>query len=184
MSLIKSSHFEIGKKAPDFELFNTVTLQMDSLNKLKGKKGTAILFICNHCPFVVHINKELIKLANDYKEQKINFIAISSNDVNFYPQDSPELMKQVATDLEYPFPYLYDKSQDVAKAYNAVCTPDLYLFDKNLKNVYHGQLDDSRPGNGIPLTGKDFRNAIKNLLKKTKNATFQKPSIGCSIKWI
>ena len=183
MALVESNSFELGKEAPSFNLLNTINDQTVSLSDLKEKKATAIFFICNHCPFVIHINNQLVKMANDYISKGIAFIAISSNDINTHPQDGPIYMKQVAEKLNYPFPYLYDESQEVAKAYNASCTPDLYLFDSELKAVYHGQLDDSRPGNGIPVTGKDFRNAMDMLLAKTVNITPQKPSIGCNIKW-
>lgn len=183
MSLINSNHFEVGKKAPDFKLINSVDNKINELSELKGENGTAIFFICNHCPFVIHINKELVAMANSYLKKGINFIAISSNDTSYYSQDGPEYMKQVALNLKYPFPYLFDENQDVAKAYDATCTPDLYLFDENLKSVYHGQLDNSRPGNGIPVTGNDFRNAIDFLLANEVNNNKPIQSIGCSIKW-
>lgn len=174
---------KVGTSAPDFTLLNTVDNQTLSLAELKGEKGTAIFFICNHCPFVIHVNEGLVAMANDYKEKGINFVAISSNDVVNYPQDGPEKMKEVAQNLNYPFPYLYDETQEIARAYDAACTPDLYLFDQDLKAVYHGQLDDSRPGNGIPVTGNDFRHALDCLLENKSNDTPQKPSIGCNIKW-
>lgn len=183
MALTESNTFEIGKEAPNFNLINTVNDQMESLTQLKGENGTAIFFICNHCPFVLHVNDELVKMANDYKNKGIAFIAISSNNVETHPQDGPQFMKEVAQKLRYPFPYLYDESQEVAQAYDAACTPDLYLFDANLKAVYHGQLDDSRPGNGLPVTGADFRNAMDCLLESKTNDTPQRPSIGCNIKW-
>lgn len=183
MALVGSNIFENGKIAPDFSLIDTITDSVKNLKELKGRNGTIIMFICNHCPFVIHVNNELVKLANDFIPKGINFIAISSNDVNYYMQDGPNYMKRVALHLKYPFPYLYDESQKVAKAYNAACTPDFYLFDSNLKSVYHGQLDDSRPGNGIPVNGKDLRLAIANVLENKKNSETQKPSIGCSIKW-
>jgi peroxiredoxin len=183
MSLVESKDFEKGKKAPDFKLINAVTNKINELSELKGENGTAIFFICNHCPFVIHINNELVAMANKYIEKGINFIAISSNDINYYPQDAPEYMKQVALNLNYPFPYLFDESQEVAKAYDATCTPDLYLFDENLESVYHGQLDNSRPGNGVPVTGSDFRTAMDYLLENKVNNNATIPSIGCSIKW-
>lgn len=183
MALTTSNKFEMGNIAPNFKLKNTINDQIISLTDTKGEKGTAIFFICNHCPFVIHVNDELVKLANDYNKKGISFIAISSNDIINYPQDHPELMKKVAQESKYPFPYLYDETQEIAKAYDAACTPDLYLFDENLKAVYHGQLDDSRPGNGIEVTGKDFRNAIDILLENKSLTKNQKPSIGCNIKW-
>jgi peroxiredoxin len=183
MSLIESNYFEIGKLAPDFTLFDTVSNKNISLSNLKGKKGTVIMFICNHCPFVIHVNDQLVRLANDYLAKEINFIAISSNDINNYPQDGPIYMKQVALKLKYPFPYLFDENQTVAKAYDASCTPDFYVFDDKLKSIYHGQLDNSRPGNGISVTGFDIRNSLDKLLTNKVNLEIQKPSIGCSIKW-
>lgn len=183
MARTESKEFEIGKQAPDFTLFNTVDNQLVSLENAKGDKGTMIMFICNHCPFVIHVNEILVKLGNEYQPKGIHFIAISSNDVVNYPQDAPHLMQKVAKDLQYPFPYLYDETQEVAKAYNAACTPDFYLFDGDLKAVYHGQLDESRPGNGIPVTGKDLILAMENVLNNKPVIEHQKPSLGCGIKW-
>jgi peroxiredoxin len=173
----------LGTIAPDFTLFDTVSQKALSLKNLKGTKATVVLFICNHCPFVIHVNEELVKLANDYKSKGIEFIAISSNDIENYPQDAPELMRKTAVDLKYPFPYLYDDTQNVANAYDAACTPDNYVFDADLKLVYRGQLDDSRPGNGIAVTGKDIRHALDCVFNEIKNSSIQKPSIGCNIKW-
>lgn len=173
----------LGTKAPDFNLIDTKDNQLKSLNDLKGDIGTLVMFICNHCPFVIHVNAELVKLANDYKPIGINFIAISSNDVDNYPQDGPDKMKTHAEENHYPFPYLYDETQDIAKAYDAACTPDFFLFDRDLKLVYAGQLDGSRPGNDIPVTGKDLRAAIKALLNNEAIDPNQKPSMGCNIKW-
>ena len=141
------------------------------------------MFICNHCPFVIHVNSALVKMASTYQEKGINFIAISSNDVENYPQDAPDLMKQLAKDEQFPFPYLYDETQEVAKAYDAACTPDFYVFDTDLKAVYHGQLDNSRPGNGKPVSGIDLRNSLDNLLESKPVLENQKPSMGCGIKW-
>lgn len=183
MALTASNSFPIGAKAPNFKLLNTIDSTLIELNNFKGLKGTAIFFICNHCPFVIHLNEALVKIANDYQDKGIQCIAISSNDVQNYPQDSPDLMKELAQKLNYPFPYLYDESQQVAVSYQAACTPDLYLFNSELKAVYHGQFDASRPQNGIPVTGNDFRNAIECLLNNQINARQQMPSIGCNIKW-
>ena len=183
MALTASNPFETGTKAPDFSLLNVTSNETNTLAELKGEKGTVMMFICNHCPFVIHVNPELVRLANDYQKQGIAFIAISSNDVQEYPQDAPIYMKEVAAKLNYPFPYLYDETQEVAKAYDAACTPDFYVFDQELKSVYHGQLDDSRPGNGLPLTGHDLRNVLDLLIEGKANTTQQKPSIGCNIKW-
>ena len=183
MALTESNSFENGTLAPNFILLDTLSGSKLDLQQLKGDNGTVIMFICNHCPFVVHVNEQLVTLANDYTKKGIGFIAISSNDVENYPQDGPELMKQVGTDLNYPFPYLYDETQEVAKAYDAACTPDFYVFDADLKSTYHGQLDNSRPGNGLPVTGQDLRDAIDAVLNNHNPITLQKPSIGCNIKW-
>jgi peroxiredoxin len=183
MARTPSNTFEKGTSAPNFTLFDTVSQQNISLQDAKGEKGTLIMFICNHCPFVLHVNEELVKLANEYQSKGIGFIAISSNDVVNYPQDGPDLMKVQAEKVGYTFPYLYDETQDVAKAYDAACTPDLYVFDQNLKAVYHGQLDDSRPGNGIPVTAKDMRAVLDSVVAGTQYSGPEKPSIGCNIKW-
>lgn len=181
MALTESALFELGSQAPDFQLLNTVNGQLERLQELKGEKGTAIFFICNHCPFVIHVMDELIQLGKDYAGSGINFIAISSNNVETHPQDGPAFMKAVGERLGYP--YLYDETQEVAKSYRAACTPDLYVFDGELSLTYHGQLDDSRPGNNIPVTGKDLRLALDCLLNGETNTAAQKPSIGCGIKW-
>jgi peroxiredoxin len=183
MSLTPSTMLPLGTKAPDFNLLDTVSGNMLSLSKLKGDEGTVIMFICNHCPFVKHVNEELVRITNDYRVAGFNFIAISSNDVSAYPQDGPDAMRQQATIESYPFPYLYDATQEVAQAYKAACTPDFYLFDSYLKLVYRGQLDDSRPGNGIPLSGRSLREAMDALLGNKQVPEPQKPSIGCNIKW-
>ncbi|MFA7273922.1 MAG: thioredoxin family protein [Crocinitomicaceae bacterium] len=183
MALIESNPFHLGEKAPDFILFDTISGKNLSLQTLKGKLGTAIFFICNHCPFVQHINEELVSLAKEYQAKGIAFVAISSNDVKYYPQDGPDQMKVVGQNLNYPFPYLYDETQEVAKAFDATCTPDLYLFDKELKATYHGQLCASRPTNGIPVTGNDLRKAMDALMAGNPPLKHQKPSMGCSIKW-
>ncbi|WP_459212367.1 thioredoxin family protein [Aquimarina rhabdastrellae] len=183
MARTPSNMLPLGTIAPDFNLVNTLTDTDITLQECKGDKGTVVMFICNHCPFVIHVNSEIAKLAKDYQSQGIGFVAISSNDVVNYPQDSPHLMKTTAQENAYSFPYLYDETQEVAKAYDAACTPDFYLFDADLKLVYRGQLDDSRPGNGIPVTGKDLRAALDAVLHDTVIDTIQKPSIGCNIKW-
>ena len=183
MSLTPSNMMPLGTIAPDFELPDTVSGENKTLSEYKPGKAIVIMFICNHCPYVVHVQEEIVRLANDYLPKGILFIAISSNDINHYPADSPEKMKEMALAKDYPFPYLFDESQDVAKSYNAACTPDFYIFDQEFKCVYRGQLDDSRPGSGIPLSGRDIRKALDDLLNgKTVNAD-QKPSIGCNIKW-
>ena len=141
------------------------------------------MFICNHCPFVKHVQHELVRLAKDYQPKGVSFIALSANDTAQYPDDSPQQMKRVATELGYPFPYLYDESQSTARAYDAACTPDFFVYDGALKLEYHGQLDDSRPGNDVPVSGKDLWAALDALLSGKPINPAQKPSIGCSIKW-
>ena len=183
MARTPSNMLPLGTIAPDFNLLDTVSNTKLSLQNLKGNKATVIMFICNHCPFVIHVNPEIVSIANAYAEKGISFIAISSNDVSNYPQDSPENMTIHAKKEDYPFPYLYDETQEIAKAYDAACTPDFYVFDANLKLSYRGQLDDSRPGNGIEISGKDLRHAIDCLLENKENKASQKPSIGCNIKW-
>ncbi|MEP5340793.1 MAG: thioredoxin family protein [Algibacter sp.] len=184
MARTPSNMIPLETEAPDFNLFDTISGNTLSLKNLKGDKATVIMFICNHCPFVIHVNPIMVSIANAYAEKGIGFIAISSNDAINYPQDSPEKMAIHAKHEGYPFPYLYDEAQDVAKAYDAACTPDFYIFDVNLKLAYRGQLDDSRPGNGIPVTGKDLTHALDCLIEGKVDNTTQKPSIGCNIKWI
>jgi len=184
MSNSPSNMLPLGTLAPSFELYDSVSGQNLALDSLKGNLGTVIMFICNHCPFVIHVNPELVRMAKTYKEKGISFIAISSNDVVNYPQDGPEFMTQIAKDANYTFPYLFDKTQEVAMAYDAACTPDFYVFNKTLELVYRGQLDDSRPGNKKPLNGIDLRTAINSIIEGTKLNTDQKPSMGCNIKWI
>ncbi|MBR9852954.1 MAG: thioredoxin family protein [Algicola sp.] len=183
MARTPSNMLPLGTKAPNFELLDTISGKTLSLENIKGKKGTVVMFICNHCPFVVHVNPMLVKLAKIYQEKGIAFIGISSNDVENYPQDAPHLMTKKASEEGYPFPYLYDKTQEIAKAYDAACTPDLYLFDPKMNLVYRGQLDDSRPGNNIPLTGTDLKNAMDSVLVGKEINPDQKPSLGCNIKW-
>ena len=173
----------LGAKATDFNLLDTVSGNALSLDQLKSDQATVIIFICNHCPFVKHLDAGIVALAKDYQAKGVAFIAISSNDVENYPQDAPDLMKVEAEKVGYSFPYLYDATQEVAKAYQAACTPDFYVFDKELKCVYRGQMDDSRPSNGKPVTGKDLRSAL-NMLLEGRNINFeQQPSVGCNIKW-
>ncbi len=179
-----SNMMPLGTVAPDFNLPDTVSETHMSLQAIKGKKGTLVAFICNHCPFVIHINPEFSNMAKEYQEKGIGFVAISSNDAENYPQDGPHLMKQTAEENNYTFPYLYDENQTIAMAYDAACTPDFYLFDAQLKLVYRGQLDDSRPGNGLPVNGKDIRDAVNALLENKSIDPNQKPSIGCNIKWL
>lgn len=183
MVLTSSKMIDLGTQAPDFSLPDTISGKKMSLNDLKSNIATVIMFICNHCPYVKHIRKELIKMAGEYLPKGIQFVAISSNDAKEYPADGPEEMKDVAKQYNYPFPYLYDESQKVAKDYDATCTPDLFVFDNNLKCVYRGRFDESTPGNNIPVTGNDLRAALNNILEGKPVASDQKPSMGCNIKW-
>ncbi len=183
MAQTASNMLPLGTTAPEFYLKDTNSNDTSSFEDLKGTHGTLVMFICNHCPFVHHVIREIVMIANDYRVQGIGVIAISSNDVEKYPQDSPELMADFALEHKIDFPYLYDESQETAKAYQAACTPDFYLFDSQDKLFYRGQLDDSRPGNGIPLSGSDLRGAIDALIYNRSLKELQKPSIGCSIKW-
>jgi len=183
MSLTPSNMLPLGTKAPNFELYDTISQKTFSFSELKGEQATVIMFICNHCPFVVHVNQEIVTIANQYQPKGIAFIAISSNDVVHYPQDGPDKMKQHAKNNHYPFPYLYDETQEVAKQYDAACTPDFYVFNSQNQLVYRGQLDDSRPENGVAITGADLRNALDCLLANKPITKTQKPSIGCNIKW-
>ena len=141
------------------------------------------MFICNHCPYVIHVNDELVRVANDYKEQGVSFVAISSNDVVNYPADSPDKMRVLAEKLQYPFPYLYDETQDVARAYDAACTPDFYVFDAERKLTYRGRLDKSRPGNPEDCNGEDLRKATDGTIVVAAPIEKQYPSAGCNIKW-
>ena len=183
MALTPSTMAPLGIDAPDFTLPDPVNGSERSLDELRSDTATVIMFICNHCPYVKHIQVGLVELANDYIPQGISFIAINSNDVANYPEDSPENMKAVAERLGYPFPYLFDESQEIASAYDAACTPDFFIYDKNLKLVYRGQMDDSRPGNGKPVTGSDIRDALDELIAGNDLSADQIPSIGCNIKW-
>jgi peroxiredoxin len=183
MALTESTMLELGTIAPDFALTDAVTGRTVHRDDFLGQKALLVIFICTHCPYVKHIEKSLGKLSQDYAGKPIGMVAISSNDVATHPVDSPEGLKQQAIANGFKFPYLYDESQDVAHAYQAACTPDPYLFGANFKLVYRGQYDDSRPGNGIPVTGKDLRAAIDAVLAGKPVAKEQKPSIGCNIKW-
>ncbi|MCD9575573.1 thioredoxin family protein [Flavobacterium soyae] len=183
MARTPSNMIPLGTLAPDFNLKDTNSNNIYSFEDLKGSKGTLVIFMCNHCPFVLHVINEIVMISNDYRVQGLGIIAISSNDIVKYPQDSPELMTDFALQHKIDFPYLFDETQEVAKAYDAACTPDFYLFDNQDKLFYRGQLDDSRPGNGIPLSGTDLRNAIDALIYNRILNEIQKPSIGCNIKW-
>lgn len=172
----------LGTTAPDFRLPDTNGKTV-SLADFRDKPALLVIFMCNHCPYVKHICEGLAQLARDYIPRGVGMVGINSNDVANYPEDSPANMAREVKSAGYVFPYLYDESQAVAKAYRAACTPDIYLFDKNRKLVYRGQCDDSRPGNGIPITGKDLRAALDAVLAGKPVSSNQKASIGCDIKW-
>ena len=174
---------ELGAPAPDFQLPDLVTGKTISLDSFAGKKALVVMFICRHCPYVVHVQEELARLGRDYAAKSVGIVAISSNDAAAYPMDAPPGLKRMAEELGFNFPFCYDESQETAKAYAAACTPDFYVFDENRKLVYRGQLDDSRPGNGIPVTGRDLRAAIDAVLEGRPAPSVQKPSLGCNIKW-
>jgi len=177
MALTPSTMLALGTLAPNFILPDVVSGNMVSLEDFKNKEALLVMFICRHCPYVQHIKEEIAKIGQDYKEKNIAIIAISANDINSYPQDSPENLKEMAEELNFSFPYLYDKSQEIAKAYTAACTPDFFLFDKNRKLVYRGQLDNSRPGNNLPVTGKDLREAMDAVLEDKPINPDQNPSM-------
>lgn len=181
MARTASNMMALGTIAPDFTLPDVVTGKQVSLQP--KQIATLVMFICNHCPFVKHIQNQLVSLGKDYIAKGVNIIAINANDAVNYPDDAPDKMKSIAEALGYNFPYLYDETQEVAKAYQAACTPDFYVFDQTLRCVYRGQLDDSRPGSEVPVTGKDIRAALDALLAGKSVNEEQKPSLGCNIKW-
>lgn len=174
---------ELGTKAPDFELPDVVTDDTVALSDFDDSRAMLVIFMCNHCPYVKNIKEALVDLANDYDEEELGIVAISSNDVEKYPDDGPEMMAEDAEKYGYPFPYLFDETQEVAHAYHAACTPDFFLFDEDRELVYRGQFDDSRPGNDKPVTGEDLRDAIDLLLEDGEMVEKQIPSMGCNIKW-
>jgi peroxiredoxin len=182
MSLTPSTMLPLGTSAPDFKLPDT-TGKTVSRADFKNAPALLVAFICNHCPYVIHIRKALAQLGRDYLPRGVAIVAINSNDANNYHADSPAKMKEEMQVAGYTFPYLYDESQAVAKAYRAACTPDLYVFDREHKLVYRGQFDDSRPGNGKPVTGQDLRAALDAVLAGKPVPAAQIPSIGCNIKW-
>jgi peroxiredoxin len=182
MVLTPSTMLPLGTKAPDFTLVN-VDGRTVSLADFKGKSALVVIFMCNHCPYVKHIANELARFTSEFIAKGVGIVGISSNDVANYPADSPEQMVAEAEERGYQFPYLYDDTQDVAKAYHAACTPDFYLFDGEQRLVYRGQFDSSRPDSGIPVTGADLRAAIESVLSGKSPAEDQRPSIGCNIKW-
>lgn len=181
--LTRSTMLPLGTSAPDFDLSDVITGKKYSIKDISSNKALLVMFICKHCPFVKHIQNELSKMGRDYEKKDIQIIAISSNSVETHPEDSPKKLKEQAEKYGFTFPYLYDETQEVAKSYTAACTPDFFLFNKQRKLVYRGQLDDSRPGNFRKVTGKDLREAIENTLKGKSVSKDQKPSAGCNIKW-
>lgn len=184
MSRTDSTMMPLGTLAPGFILPEPASDSDVRLADVAGKHATVVMFICNHCPYVKHVNAELVKLAGDYMPQGVGFVAISANDADYRPEDGPRPMAAQARALGYPFPYLYDQSQEVAKAYDAVCTPDFFVFDAALECAYRGQLDSSRPGNGQPVTGADLRAALTAILAgEAIPDEAQTPSQGCNIKW-
>lgn len=180
---VESTMRPLGSPAPAFTLMDVVAQQDRSLDDVRGRLATVVMFICNHCPYVKHVNSELIAVARDYGDRGVGFVAINANDADQYPDDSPDRMAEVAAELGYPFPYLHDQTQEVARAYGAACTPDLFVYDADLTLAYRGRLDASTPGNFEPLTGADLRAALDALLAGRPVATEQIPSMGCSIKW-
>jgi len=181
MVAVHSTMLPLGTKAPEFQLPDT-TGRLVSSEDLSGK-ALVVIFMCNHCPYVKHIRGGLAQVARDYRDRGVAMVGINSNDIDNYPADNPEKMAEEAKAAGYIFPYLFDETQEVAKAYRAACTPDIFVFDREQRLAYRGQLDDSRPGNGIPVTGKDLRDAVDAVLAGRPVAGKQKPSIGCNIKW-
>ncbi len=183
MALTLSTMMPLGTVAPAFELPDVVSGKKISLTTFKGKKALLVLFICRHCPYVQHIKGELARIGLDYRSKDIGIVAISSNDAQKYPEDAPAGLKEMATELGFTFPFCHDENQNVAKDYHAACTPDFFLFDKERRLVYRGQLDDSRPDSGRPVTGRDLRQAMNAALGDQPVSRIQKPSMGCNIKW-
>lgn len=183
MAAIHSTMMPLGTLAPEFKLIDTVSGKLLSLNEIKSEKATLVMFICNHCKYVKHIHSELVKILNEFVPKGLSVVAISSNDIINFPEDDPKLMKEQALNSGYKFPYLYDESQAVARAYDAACTPDFFMFDGAMKLIYRGQFDDSRPSLSLPVTGKDLRFAIEAALTGKIISADQRPSIGCNIKW-
>ncbi len=180
---VQSRDIPLGMRVPNFELVDVVSGQKRSLEELKSEKATVIMFICNHCPYVKHIQPKLVELAREYRAKGVAFIAINPNDPEAYPEDSPENMRRVAQELGYPFPYLFDETQEVARAYGAQCTPEFYVTNGELILLYHGRFDASTPGNGLPVTGEDLRKALDAILAGHPVPYPQYPALGCSIKW-
>ncbi len=183
MAFTESTMLPLGTVAPDFTLPDTVSGNTIRLSDMASDKARVIMFLCNHCPYVLHVNPEIVRIANDYQAKGVTFVAISSNDAEKYPEDGPDKMKIHAEKVGYTFPYLYDETQKIAKDYDAACTPDFYVFDGDLKLVYRGRIDGSRPKNDLPLTGEDLRAALDAVLEGKHVSEKQYPSGGCNIKW-
>ena len=183
MVSVESQMLPLGTKAPSFTLYDIITDQELSLDEMRGKNGTLVFFISNHCPYVVHLRDHFKSVFNEYERRGVSFVAVCSNDIETYPIDSPEHMKELAEELDWKFSIVFDESQEVAKSYRAACTPDFFLFDNDLKLYYRGQFDSSRPKNDQPVTGQDLRNALNSLLAGNKPPEDQFPSLGCNIKW-
>lgn len=183
MAVTPSSMLPLGTQAPDFKLLDTVSGKQMTLAELKSETATVIMFICNHCPFVKLIIDQVVATARIYQNKGISFIAICSNDAAAYPDDSPDKMKQTAVNHQFTFPYLHDESQQIARSYQAACTPDFYIFDKNMRCVYRGRFDNATPGNGLAVTGKDLSAALENIITEKPVSEEQFPSYGCNIKW-
>lgn len=182
MAKTESKMLALGTAMPSFNLPDTER-NVFSTSKLTKTKGVLVMFICNHCPYVKHLRQSLAQLTSEFMRKGLTVVGINSNDVVNFPEDAPELMVVEKREQKYEFPYLYDETQEVAKAFDAACTPDFYLFDSNQKLVYRGQYDDSRPGNNLPVTGKDLKAACEALLAQTPISPQQRPSLGCNIKW-
>lgn len=183
MALTPSTMLPLGTQAPDFQLPDVVSGKRISLDTFAGKQALLVMFICQHCPFVKHVQSELAQIGKDYADSDVAIVAISANDAANYPSDAPDKLKEMSAELGFTFPFCYDETQETAKAYTAACTPDFFLFDANQQLVYRGQLDDSRPSNNKPVTGKDLRSALDAVLASQPVNSEQKPSIGCNIKW-
>ncbi|BFU96436.1 MAG: conserved protein of unknown function [Nitrospira sp.] len=180
---VESVMLPLGTLAPAFRLRDVASGRWWTLESFEGNAALLIMFICRHCPYVQHVEGELARIGRDYRERGLGIVAVSSNDASRYPDDAPPRLKEMAERLAFTFPFCFDENQETAKAYRAVCTPDFYLFDGERKLVYRGQLDDSRPANGRQVDGRDLRAAVEAVLAKKPVSSFQRPSIGCSIKW-
>ncbi len=183
MALTESSMMPLGTSAPDFELTDVVSNISFSLEDIRGEEGTLMMFICAHCPYVKNIEEEISVMVKQYKRLGIGFAGISSNDIESYPEDAPDGLRSQAKAVDFEFPYLFDETQEIAKAYGATCTPDFFLFNEKMKLVYRGRFDSSTPGNTDPVTGDDLRLAITHLLELQEIPEKQHPSMGCGIKW-